>query len=107
LAGLDPGIPFAGDLLSDERDRRVYDFLTAPVRLGRPFMVSSKVPVERVTALRTAFDTMVSDPAFLAEAQKLRLIVTPMSGAEVDRRIADLYAVPPELVRRARAVTGE
>jgi hypothetical protein len=33
--------------------------------------------------------------------------VTPMPGAEVDRRIAELYATPPDLLARARAISGE
>jgi len=37
---------------------------------------------------------MVADPAFRAEAQRMKLLVTPMSGAEVARRIAELYATP-------------
>ena len=107
LPGMDRDVPFAGDLLRDERDRRVYDFLTAPERLGRLFMVSAKSPADRISALRTAFDLMVIDRAFLAEAERSGLTVTPMSGPEVDRRIAELYATPPELVARARAVAAE
>ena len=104
LPGMDANVPFGGDLLREERDRRVYDFLTAPERLGRLFMVSAKTPADRISAFRTAFDLMVIDRAFLAEAERSGLTVTPMPGAEVDRRIAELYATPPELVARAGAI---
>jgi hypothetical protein len=107
LPGLDGHVPFGGDLLGDARDRMVYDFLTAPERLGRLFMVPAKIPADRVTALRDAFDAMVADPAFLAEARKFALTVTPMPGVEVDRRIAELYAAPPDLVALARTIAGE
>ena len=49
--------------------RKIYDFLTAPQRLGRLFMVPAQVPAERVAALRVAFDAMVADAGFLAEAR--------------------------------------
>jgi hypothetical protein len=107
LPGLDGHVPFGGDLLGDARDRMVYDFLTAPERLGRLFMVPANIPGDRVTALRGAFDAMVADPAFLAEARKFALAVTPMPGVEVDRRIAELYATPPDLVALARTIAGE
>jgi len=107
LPGMAAGVPFGGDLLRDERDRKVYDFLTAPERLGRLFMLPAKTSADRISALRTAFDLMVSDRAFLAEAEKSALTVTPLSGADVDRRIAELYATPPDLLARARAVSGE
>jgi tripartite-type tricarboxylate transporter receptor subunit TctC len=107
VEGLDAKIPYGGDALADAGDRQLYGFLTAPERLGRIFMVSSKVPAERKTALRAAFDAMIKDPDFLADAKKVRLEVLPMSGEDVDRRIAELYGTPPELLARAREITGE
>jgi tripartite-type tricarboxylate transporter receptor subunit TctC len=107
LTGLDSSVPFGGDLLRDTGDRKVYDFLTAPQRLGRLFMVPVRMPADRIAALRHAFDAMVADAAFLAEAQRSGQTVTPMPGAEVDRRIAELYATPPDIVARARTIAGE
>lgn len=107
LPGMDPAIPFGGDLLHDAQERLLYDFLIAPERLGRVFMVSAKVPPDRLAVLRAGFDRMMADPAFIADAQRLRLTLTPMSGAEVDRRVAELYASPAALLARARDVVGE
>jgi hypothetical protein len=33
--------------------------------------------------------------------------VTPMTGAEVAHRIAELYATPADVVARAKAIVGE
>jgi tripartite-type tricarboxylate transporter receptor subunit TctC len=107
VAGMDRDVPFGGDLLLNERDRRIYNFLTAPERLGRLFMVPAQFPAGRVAALRTAFDAMVGDAAFLAEAQTSRLTVTPMTGGAVDREIAELYATPADVLVRARTIAGE
>ena len=107
VPGLDSSVPFGGDLVKNESERRIYDFLTAPERLGRLFMVSEKAPADRVAILRSAFDQMVADPAFRADAQRIRLMVTPMNGDEVARRIADLYATPPEIIARAKAILGD
>jgi hypothetical protein len=57
--------------------------------------------------LRTAFDAMVADATFLAEAQTSRLTVTPMTGGAVDREIAELYATPADVLVRARTIAGE
>jgi len=107
LAGLDASVPFGGDLVASARDRKVYDFLIAPERLGRLFMTSGKMPAERMAALRRAFDATVADPAFLAEAQGFGLTVAPMTGEEVARHVTELYATPPDLIARAKAVMGE
>jgi tripartite-type tricarboxylate transporter receptor subunit TctC len=105
--GMDRNIPFGGDLVRDASERRIYDFLTAPERLGRLFMVSGAVAAERVAALRAAFDAMVVDPAFLAEARQLRLLVTPMPAAEVLRHVGELYSTPADVLARAKSVAGE
>lgn len=106
LPGMDASIPFGGDLIKDADTRRIFDFLTAPTRIGRPFMVKGKTPTDQLTVLRTAFDKTMADPEFLAEANRMELTVTPMGGAEVDRQIAELYATPAELISRAKQLTA-
>ncbi len=107
VPGIDGKVPFAGDLVANERERKLYDFLVAPERLGRLFVMSAKVPADRVAALRAAFDAMSADPAFHAEAARLNLLVTPMTGQEVARRITELYATPPDVIAEAQKILGE
>lgn len=105
LAGMDASIPYGGDLIKDADLRRIFEFLTAPTRLGRPFMVKGNVPKEQLAQLRQAFDMTVVDPLFLADARKMDLTVTPLSGEEVDRQVAEMHATPPELIAKARLLT--
>ena len=107
LPGMDKSVPFAGDLVKDQRERAIFDFLMAPEKLGRLFMTSGRVPAERVAALRRAFDAMVADPAFLRDAEQLRLSVAPMKGEDVARDVAALYASPADVVTKAKAIAGE
>jgi hypothetical protein len=107
VPGLDPTVPYAGDLLSNERDRQVYDFLAAPGKLGRLFMVSGRVPADRVAVLRAAFDATVADGAFRNEAQKLRLLVAPVTGGEIARQIGNIVTTPADIVARAKAMSSD
>jgi tripartite-type tricarboxylate transporter receptor subunit TctC len=107
LPGMDKSVPFAGDLVKDRYERAIFDFLMVPEKLGRPFMVSGRVPAERVAVLRRAFDATVADPAFLRDAEQMRLTVTPMRGEEVARDVAALYASPADVVARAKAIAGD
>jgi tripartite-type tricarboxylate transporter receptor subunit TctC len=107
VPGMDASVPFGGDLVKNAPDRALYDFLTAPERLGRLFLVSGKVPAARVAILRAGFDATMKDPQFLAEAQKSRLLVTPMMGDEVARRVGELYTTPSDLLTRAKTIAGE
>jgi hypothetical protein len=48
-----------------------------------------------------------SIPKFLVEAEKAKLLVTPMAGDVVTRHLAELYTTPPDLVPKAKAITGD
>jgi len=100
-------VPYAGDLLKSARDRALYDFLMAPETLGRPFLVSGRVPAAQVAVLRRTFAAMLADPEFRKDAGGMGLTVAPMSGEEVARAVAALYATAPDLVKRAKAIAGQ
>ena len=75
----------------------------ARAEYARPFFLPPDVPADRVLMLRRAFDATVKDPAFLAEAAKLRLDVSPMSGVEMQSLVGDLAGTPPGIVARVKA----
>jgi tripartite-type tricarboxylate transporter receptor subunit TctC len=106
-----PGMPetaaFARDLLTDPKKQQTFDLLTASAVVGRPYIAPRGVPAERIVALRAAFDAVVKNPQFIADAEKQSLLVTPMTGAEVERYIAQLYKTPPGIVAAARAISGD
>jgi hypothetical protein len=58
---------------------------------------------DRVALLRSSFQATLADPAFLSEAAKLGLSVQPMTGDEVQRRIASFYETPKAVLDRAAA----
>jgi hypothetical protein len=43
----------------------------------------------------------MQDPAFLAEAEKIKLEIRPVSGEAVQKLVAEVYASPPEVVKKA------
>jgi tripartite-type tricarboxylate transporter receptor subunit TctC len=106
-AGMAVSVPFALDLKANARDQSIIRLLTASAELGRPFIVSSAVPAERTKILRDAFDATMKDPAFLADAAKLRLPVAPKNAAAAQKIVADIYAAPDDIVEAARQIMGE
>jgi len=106
-----PGMPAeainAREYLTDPKKRQTFDLLTASALIGRPYIVPKAVPADRLAALRTAFDATMKDPDFLADAAKQRLIVTAMTGTEVEDFIKELYKTPADVVDSARTISGE
>jgi tripartite-type tricarboxylate transporter receptor subunit TctC len=86
---------------ADDRQKQVLRLVTSRQVMGRPFAAPPGVPEDRKKALRQAFDATLKDPAFLEEATKLGLDVNPVSGAEIDKLIAQLYSTPKDLVDEA------
>ena len=44
----------------------------------------------------------MKDPEFLAEADKMAIEVSAMTGSEVDRLMKDIYDTPADLVAETR-----
>lgn len=83
-----PHVPLARDLARNDQDRAVMELNDARLEMGRPFVAPPGVPVERVKALRVAFNKMVKDPAFAKSIQKLGRELNPVSGEDVQALIA-------------------
>jgi len=100
-------MPYAADLLSDEKKKQTFALLTAGALIGRPYIAPREIPADRLAALRAAFDATTRDPEFLAEAAKQRLAITPLTGAEVENAIKQLYQTPPDVVAAAKDISGD
>jgi tripartite-type tricarboxylate transporter receptor subunit TctC len=98
-------VPLALDLVKSDADRKLYEFLLAPLDAGRPFAVPIDTPAERVAALRAAFEAVTKDPAFLAEVEERGSTVEFFSGQDLQNLVEKLYQTPKELIARAKALT--
>jgi tripartite-type tricarboxylate transporter receptor subunit TctC len=101
---LPPGVPFSVDIAPSERARQIVRLILSSNQLGRPFIASAAVPADRVRILRAAFNATMKDSAFLADAHKLRLPVSPKTGEEALKIVEELYRVPDDIVVAARQV---
>jgi tripartite-type tricarboxylate transporter receptor subunit TctC len=97
-----PGVPNAFDLAKTDSDRAAMQLVMARLDVGRPFFLPPNVPADRVAALRAAFDATMKDKAYLAEAEKLKIDVDPMNGADLTTFVAQVLKTPPETVARVR-----
>jgi len=99
-----PNAPLLIDQTNDPDLRAALEFISkANSSLGKPFATSPGVPPERVKILRTAFDDMMVDPAFLADAERLHVEVRPIRGEQLQKLVSDIVETPPAVVARAKA----
>jgi tripartite-type tricarboxylate transporter receptor subunit TctC len=83
-------------------ERRIIELVLSGAQLGRPFAVAPGVPPERVAALRAAFDAVMRDADFLAEAKALNFDVAPIGGEALQGIVERVVNTPADLARRAR-----
>jgi tripartite-type tricarboxylate transporter receptor subunit TctC len=96
-------VPTMLEFAKSEADRQAMAMLFARTEYGRPYFLPPDVPMERVAALRRAFDATMTDPAFIADAARLQFDVDPLTGEQVQALVGELAATPREVVARVRA----
>jgi len=94
-------IPLAGDLAKTAEEKQIINLFAARQVMGRPFYAPPGLPQDRAEVLRRAFLATLKDPDFLAEAEKLKLEITPVSGERVQEIVRDIYATPRAVVQKA------
>jgi tripartite-type tricarboxylate transporter receptor subunit TctC len=99
-----PGVPSVLNLAKNDADRAALLLVLARLDFGRPFFLPPNVPADRVGALRKAFDNTMKDPAFLAEAENLKLDIDPLNGVQVSELVARVLATPKDVVERVRDI---
>jgi tripartite-type tricarboxylate transporter receptor subunit TctC len=99
-----PDVPLLMDLAPNADARSVFELLSITGAMGRPLLTAPGVPPERVAALRKAFDEMVQDPDFLADAAGMRREIWPIKGEELQslaRKALDAPRSAIELLKTA------
>jgi tripartite-type tricarboxylate transporter receptor subunit TctC len=98
-----PDIPTAVDLARNDEERAILSALMNATEVGTAFFTTPGVPPDRLTALRRAFDAAMQDPELLAEAQRINVGVSPMTGEDLQRLVVEVSQLPPALLDKVRA----
>jgi tripartite-type tricarboxylate transporter receptor subunit TctC len=94
------GVATMYDLVQSDEVRQVWELIFTPKLMSRPFVLPPDVPADRVAALRTAFERLVKDPAFLAEMDKISYEVSFVSAPETEALMRRVYGFPPEIIAK-------
>src|SRR5215510_7988668 len=99
------GVPTPWMYIKDDVDRKAVELMVEfQQAFGRAYMAPPDVPAEAVKILRDAFSEVLRDPEFLADAQKLRIDITPQAGEDIQQVVERLYSAPRAVVDRLRQI---
>ncbi|MBI2997102.1 MAG: hypothetical protein HYY46_01380 [Deltaproteobacteria bacterium] len=100
-----PNVPLAIDLAKTEEARRLIQVgIHEPSAITRPYALPPGTPKDLVQTLRKAFMDTMKDKKFLAEAEKSKLDIDPVSGEEVERIVAGLFQQEATMVAKLREI---
>jgi tripartite-type tricarboxylate transporter receptor subunit TctC len=99
-------VPTVIELARNDEERAILGAVMNATEVGTAFFTTPGVPADRLQALRRAFDAAMKDPELLAEAEKLKLAVNPLTGEDLQKLVVEVSNLPPALLEKVRAAYG-
>ncbi len=96
------GVPSVFKYVKSEDDRKVVELVISQQVFQRSYIAPPGLPAEQLGTLRAAFDATMHDKAFLDDAEKIRIDISPLPGTKVQELVQKLYVTPKDIVARAR-----
>jgi tripartite-type tricarboxylate transporter receptor subunit TctC len=98
-----PNVPLAINLArTDDARKLILVGVQNSSAFARPFALSPGTPKDRVELLHKAFHATLKDPEFLAEAKKANLSIDPITGAEMNKLVADVFTLDAGLLAKLK-----
>ncbi len=100
LGGELADVPTGQELLKDPDKKALLAFAELPFQMALPFVAPPGMPEDRTKALKNGFMQMVKDQAFLADAEKVNIEISAISGDEVLAVIGKMAATPKAVIAK-------
>jgi len=97
-----PEVPTVVELGRNDEERAILRAVMNASEVGTAFFTPPGTPADRVAVLRRAFDATMKDPDFLADAQRIKITVNPLSGEELQKLVAEVSNLSPALLEKVR-----
>ena len=93
-------LPQFTEVIKGEENLKAFKTWANQYDFQRPLVVPPKTPKERLQTLRTAMKKTLSDPEFLAEAKKTKLLIDNVTGEEVERTVEEILSISPAIKKK-------
>lgn len=98
-------VPLVTDLTDDPEIKQLLKLQFTAFEMGRPMFAADGVPDDRIKELRTAFNDTMKDKELLADADKQKAEINPLTGEEMTKIMQDAYSTPKNLVEKLKQAT--
>jgi tripartite-type tricarboxylate transporter receptor subunit TctC len=90
--------PTARELAPTPEARALIEFAELPFLTSLPFVAPPNLPADRAEALQAAFGRMSRDEAFIEDAKKRRVELSPLGGKEILAVLVRSAATPKKVI---------
>jgi tripartite-type tricarboxylate transporter receptor subunit TctC len=97
-----PEVGAVAELLKTDQERDILRLFLSANDIGRAFALGPGVPADRVNVMQSAFEDMLSDADFRADAEKLQLSLDPAPAAALAKRTSETLDAPPIVIEMAQ-----
>lgn len=100
-----PRVPLAIDLVKTQEARQLIEVgIHYPSKITKPFVLPPGTPDERGQTLRKALQEALKDKEFLAETEKAKLGLNPVTGDDLKRTIEGIFKLDPVLLAKLKEI---
>ena len=102
-----PDIPAVMEFAKTDTEKAFMKIFSLTADIGRALATTPGVPGDRLAALREAFDKMMADSEFQADARKTGLDLDPLGADELAALVREAMNMPPALRDQVRKFNDE
>lgn len=100
-----PGVPLAIDLARTQEARQLIEAgIHYPSKITKPLVLPPGTPGERGQNLRKALQETLKDKEFLAETEKAKLGLNPVTGDDLKQTIDGIFKLDSALAAKLKAI---
>ena len=99
-------VPTVIEVAETAEQKAILRVVMNATEIGKPLFTTPGVPADRLDALRRAFDQVVKDKEFIAEFEKARVELKPLTGEQLQKLVSEVSTVPPDIMEKVKANYG-
>jgi tripartite-type tricarboxylate transporter receptor subunit TctC len=100
-----PKVPLAINLAKTDEARQLIELgIHSPSLFARPFVLPPGTPKEQEQILSKALQETLKDKEFIAEMEKAKLDLNPVTGEELEKAVAGIFKIDPALTAKMKEI---
>jgi tripartite-type tricarboxylate transporter receptor subunit TctC len=93
-------LPQFTEVLKGEENLKAFKTWANQYDFQRPLVLPPNTPKERLQTLRTAMQKTLTDPQFVGEAEKSKMLIDNVTGEEVEQTVEEILSISPAIKKK-------